>query len=63
MANTAAITARATDADRLDEATLKQLRNHYRGAIAKGNTDNRGKPQTSRSWGEFGVEVHGALIW
>lgn len=43
-ANTAAVAARAAGADNLDEATLKQIRNHYRGAIAKGNLDNRGKP-------------------
>ncbi|MGH3183250.1 MAG: IS66 family transposase, partial [Streptosporangiaceae bacterium] len=43
-ANAAAVAARATGADRLPDATLKQIRNHYRGAIAKGNTDNRTKP-------------------
>lgn len=43
-ANTAAIAARAAGADRLEEATLARIRNHYRGAIAKGNVDNRGKP-------------------
>ena len=43
LANTAAIAARAAGADRLDEATLSQIRNCYRGAIAKGNLDNRGK--------------------
>jgi transposase len=43
-ANAAAVAARATGADRLPDATLKQIRNHYRGAIAKGNTDNRAKP-------------------
>jgi transposase len=43
-ANAAAVAARATGADRLPDETLKQIRNHYRGAIAKGNTDNRTKP-------------------
>ena len=43
-ANAAAVAARATGADRLPDATLKHIRNHHGGAIAKGNTDNRAKP-------------------
>jgi transposase len=39
-ANVAAHTARERGADRLDEMTLKQIRNHYRGALARGDTDN-----------------------
>ncbi len=34
-------TATPVSADRLDEATLKQIRNHYLGALARGNTDNQ----------------------
>ena len=41
-ANRAAHEARDRGADRLDEATLKQIRNHYLGALARGNTDNQG---------------------
>ncbi|TNC23767.1 transposase [Amycolatopsis alkalitolerans] len=40
-ANRAAHTARERDADRLDEATLKQIRNHYLGARARGRDDNQ----------------------
>lgn len=49
MANTlldahhAARTARAAGADRLDAATLKHIRNLYRGALARGRADNKGK--------------------
>ena len=39
-ANQAAHQARAAGADRLDPAVLKQIRNHYLGALAKGTTDN-----------------------
>jgi len=42
-ANVAAHAARERGADRLDRATLKQIRNHYRGALARGDTDNRGE--------------------
>ena len=42
-ANRAAHAARDRGADRLDEATLKQIRNHYLGALARGNTDNQGE--------------------
>jgi transposase len=42
-ANRAAHEAREREADRLDEATLKQIRNHYLGALARGNTDNQGE--------------------
>ena len=42
-ANGAAHTARERAADRLDEMTLKQIRNHYRGALARGDTDNHGE--------------------
>ena len=41
-ANQAAHQARAIGADRLDHAVLTQIRNHYRGALAKGTTDNHG---------------------
>jgi transposase len=43
-ANQAAHQARAAGLDRLDPATLKRIRNHYLGAIAKGTRDNRGQP-------------------
>lgn len=43
-ANQAAHHARTAGADRLDHPTLKQIRNHYLGAIAKGTTDNHGQP-------------------
>lgn len=42
-ANHAAYQARERGADRLDEATLKQIRNHYLGALARGDTDNQGE--------------------
>jgi transposase len=40
-ANQAAHQARAAGADRLDQALLNQIRNHYLGALAKGRTDNQ----------------------
>ncbi len=43
-ANQAAHQGRTTGADRLDPVVLKQIRNHYLGAIAKGATDNHGQP-------------------
>jgi transposase len=43
-ANQAAHHARAAGADRLEQATLKQIRNHYLGALAKGATDNHDQP-------------------
>jgi transposase len=43
-ANQAAHHARAAGADQLDTAVLNQIRNHYRGALAKGGTDNLGQP-------------------
>lgn len=49
MANTlldahhAAHAARAEGADSLDPATLTRIRNLYRGALARGQTDNKGK--------------------
>jgi transposase len=45
-ANRAAHQARDRQADRLDETTLHQIRNHYRGALARGDTDNRGEHTT-----------------
>jgi transposase len=45
-ANRAAHDARECGADRLDHATLKQIRNHYLGALARGDTDNRGEHTT-----------------
>lgn len=45
-ANRAAHQARDHAADRLDEATLNQIRNHYRGALARGDTDNQSKHTT-----------------
>ena len=45
-ANRAAHQARERGADRLDEATLHQIRNHYRGALARGDTDNRNEHTT-----------------
>ncbi len=38
--------ARDRGADRLDEATLAQIRNYYLGALARGDTDNRGEHTT-----------------
>lgn len=40
-ANRAAHTTRDQGADRLDERTLKQIRNHYLGALARGEADNQ----------------------
>jgi len=45
-ANVAAHTARQRGADRLEETTLRKTRNHYRGALARGDTDNRGEHTT-----------------
>jgi transposase len=42
-ANRAAYEARERGATQLDEATLNQVRNHYHGALARGDTDNQGK--------------------
>ena len=42
-ANRAAHAARERGADHLDQATLAQIRNHYLGALARGDTDNQGK--------------------
>jgi transposase len=41
-ANQAAHQARTVGADQLDPVVLKQIRNHYLGALAKGRTDNHG---------------------
>jgi transposase len=40
-ANHAAHQARERGAEQLDEATLKQIRNHYLGALARGDTENQ----------------------
>jgi transposase len=45
-ANRAAHQARDRGADRLDQATLTQIRNYYLGALARGDTDNRGEHTT-----------------
>jgi transposase len=45
-ANQAAQQAHAAGADRLDQALLSQIRNHYLGALAKGRTDNHGHRST-----------------
>jgi transposase len=45
-ANRAAHQARERGADCLDDATLKHIRNHYLGALARGDTDNRGQHTT-----------------
>ena len=45
-ANQAAHQARATGAEALDPVVLKQIRNHYLGALAKGTTDNHGHRST-----------------
>lgn len=45
-ANHAAHQARERGHDRLDKATLTQIRNHYLGALARGDTDNRGEHTT-----------------
>lgn len=42
-ANQAATEAREAGATALDEATLARLRNHYHGALARGDTDNHGE--------------------
>jgi transposase len=42
-ANQAAIADRERGADRLDQTALRKIRNHYRGALARGDTDNRGE--------------------
>jgi transposase len=42
-ANQAAHHARASGADQLEPVVLKRVRNHYRGAIAQGTTDNTGQ--------------------
>ena len=43
QANQAAIAARERGADRLDEATLRTIRSHYLGALARADTDNTGQ--------------------
>ena len=45
-AHHAALAARESDADALDEAVLKRIRNHYHGALARGDTDNSGEDTT-----------------
>lgn len=45
-ANHAANQAREHDADHLDTATLQRIRNHYLGALARGDTDNRDEHTT-----------------
>ena len=42
-ANRAAHAARERGAEALDDATLRQIRNHYLGALARGDTDNQGE--------------------
>jgi transposase len=42
-ANRAAHDARERGAEALDAATLRQIRNHYRGALAHGEADNQGE--------------------
>jgi transposase len=42
-ANRAAHEARDRGNDRLDEASLKKIRNHYLGALARGDTENQGE--------------------
>jgi transposase len=42
-AHHAARTARAEGADRLEPAVLARIRNHYLGALARGDDDNQGK--------------------
>jgi transposase len=46
-ANQAAQQARTAGADRLDPIVLRRIRSHYRGAIAKGTTDNHSQPGAS----------------
>lgn len=43
QANQAAHQARQAGAERLDEPTRRKLRNHYLGALARGDTENRGE--------------------
>ncbi len=45
-ANHAAHQARHHGADRLDKPTLRTIRSQYRGALARGDTDNRGEYTT-----------------
>jgi transposase len=45
-AHHAANQARERGAEALDAATLNQIRNHYLGALAQGQTDNQGKQTT-----------------
>lgn len=45
-ANHAAHQARERGAERLDEATLQQIRNRYLGALARGDTDNHNEHTT-----------------
>jgi transposase len=45
-ANYAAHQARDRGAERLDKTTLKQIRNHYLGALARGETDNQDQHTT-----------------
>jgi transposase len=45
-ANHAATAARQRGAEHLDEATLAQIRNHYHGTLARGDTDNHGPRST-----------------
>jgi transposase len=45
-ANRAAHQARDCGAEGLDEAALQQIRNYYLGALARGDTDNRGEDTT-----------------
>ena len=46
QANQAAHQARAAGADQLNPDVLRQIRNHYLGALAKGSTDNHGHRHT-----------------
>jgi transposase len=45
-ANRAARESRERGADRLDEATLKRIRNHYLGALARGKAENQREHNT-----------------
>jgi transposase len=45
-ANRAAHAARECDANRLDQAVLKQIRNHYLGALARGEAENQAENTT-----------------
>ncbi len=42
-ADRAAIDAREHGAEQLDDGTLRQIRSHYHGALARGDTDNQGQ--------------------